>query len=104
MGYSSWRSGSHPSSSPGALIVFRGVGLLMTEGSPISLKEGMANVAQFAVLGQGRIFGQVPVQVLIFLAVAVAGSLLLTRSRFGFHVYAVGGSPTASRLAGSTYR
>ncbi|WP_271985633.1 ABC transporter permease [Pseudoclavibacter terrae] len=84
----------------GTLSMFRGISLLLTEGSPISLNESMANVAQFAVIGQGKLFEQVPVQVLIFLAVIVAGVILLTRSRFGFHVYAVGGSPTASRLAG----
>lgn len=84
----------------GTLSVFRGVSLLLTEGSPISLKEGLANIDQFAVIGQGRLFGQVPVQAVIFLAVAIAGVLLLTRSRFGFHVYAIGGSPTAARLAG----
>lgn len=84
----------------GTLSVFRGISLLMTEGSPISLKEGLANIDQFAVIGQGRLFGQVPVQAVIFLAVAVAGVLLLARSRFGFHVYAIGGSPSAARLAG----
>lgn len=84
----------------GTLSVFRGISLLMTEGSPISLKSGLANIDQFAVIGQGRLFGQVPVQAVIFLAVVVLGVLLLTRSRFGFHVYAIGGSSTAARLAG----
>lgn len=84
----------------GTLSAFRGLSLLLTEGSPISLREGLANIDQFAVLGQGKILGQIPAQAVIFLVIAILGAVLLTRTRFGFHVYAVGGSPTTSRLAG----
>ncbi|MBA0052575.1 ABC transporter permease [Streptomyces sp. AJS327] len=38
--------------------------------------------------------------VLAFVAVCVVFHLLLTRTRFGRHVYAVGGNPTAARLSG----
>jgi ribose transport system permease protein len=84
----------------GTLSVFRGVSLLMTEGNPISLKEAQPNVAQFAVLGTGKLGGQLSAQAAIFLVVAVLGALLLSRTRFGYHVYAVGGSQTAARLCG----
>lgn len=50
-------------------------------------------------LAQGDI-GPIPKAVLLFLVVAVAIHLLLSRTQFGRHVYAVGGNLEASRLAG----
>lgn len=42
----------------------------------------------------------VPMSVVIFLAIAAAGALVLNTTRFGQHVFAVGGNPRAARLAG----
>jgi ribose transport system permease protein len=84
----------------GTLSVFRGISLLMTDGNPISLNQSDPNVSQFSVLGTGKVAGGVSVQTCIFVAVAIVGGLLLSRSRFGYHVYAVGGSATAARLCG----
>ncbi|SDO20445.1 monosaccharide ABC transporter membrane protein, CUT2 family [Nakamurella panacisegetis] len=42
----------------------------------------------------------VPVQVLVFLVVAVIGWIVLNRTTFGRRTYAVGGNPEAARLAG----
>jgi ribose transport system permease protein len=50
-------------------------------------------------LAQGEI-GPVPKAVVIFLLVAGLCHLLLSRTQFGRYVYAVGGNPEASRLAG----
>ncbi len=47
----------------------------------------------------GRVLG-VPVLVIIFALVAVAGWLLLNRTTFGRRTLAVGGNPEAARLAG----
>lgn len=41
-----------------------------------------------------------PVPALVMIAVVLAGGFLLARTRFGRHVYAVGGNEEASRLAG----
>ncbi|QIS17519.1 ABC transporter permease [Nocardia terpenica] len=38
--------------------------------------------------------------VLAFVAVCVVGQLVLAKTRFGRHIYAVGGNPTAARLSG----
>ncbi len=43
---------------------------------------------------------QIPVQVFYFLGVALIASLVLSRTRFGRHIYAVGGNDTAARLSG----
>jgi ribose/xylose/arabinose/galactoside ABC-type transport system permease subunit len=42
----------------------------------------------------------VPIVVPIALAIVWLGTLMLDRTRFGLHIYAVGGNPEAARLAG----
>lgn len=84
----------------GTLSVFRGVTLLVSDGTPISLPTGDANLDQFALLGQGRLFSVVPMQLVLFVVVALVAATILSRTRFGFNVYAVGGSPEAARLSG----
>ncbi|MFJ3671460.1 ABC transporter permease [Streptomyces sp. NPDC090106] len=84
----------------GTLSVFRGVALLISDGAPISLSSSQPGVAEFNLLGQGRLFGVVPMQFVFFAAVAAIGVVLLARSRFGFNTYAVGGNQEAARLVG----
>ncbi len=84
----------------GTLSVYRGVALLLSGGAPISLPSGDPNVAEFSLLGQGKLFGLVPMQLIIFALVAVVGMIVLSRSRYGFNTYAVGGSTEAARLCG----
>jgi ribose/xylose/arabinose/galactoside ABC-type transport system permease subunit len=55
--------------------------------------------AGFTFVGLGRI-GPVPVAVLIFAAVVAITWIILRRTTFGQHIYAVGGSRDASYLAG----
>ncbi|MFI9638767.1 ABC transporter permease [Micromonospora sp. NPDC051925] len=84
----------------GTLSVYRGVTLLLSGGSPISLSANDPNVAEFNLLGQGKLFGLLPMQLVIFALVAVLGTIVLSRSRYGFNTYAVGGSAEAARLCG----
>jgi ribose transport system permease protein len=53
----------------------------------------------FNWIGSGRLSG-VPVPIILMLAVYVALSVVLARTHFGRHVYAVGGNAEASRLIG----
>jgi ribose transport system permease protein len=53
----------------------------------------------FSHLGD-RIFGVLPVSALVFLVVGVVASVLLNATRFGRHVFAVGGNERAARLSG----
>ena len=55
--------------------------------------------AEFQVLGYGSI-GPIPYSVLLFLAVVVIAWFLLRYTRFGHHLYAVGGSEETARLSG----
>lgn len=84
----------------GTLSVYRGVALLLSDGAPISLSASTPGVADFNLLGQGELFGVLPMQLVIFAVVAIAGMVVLARSRYGFNSYAVGGSAEAARLCG----
>lgn len=53
----------------------------------------------FGSLGNGAIAG-VPYSIILLVAVVALGTLLLHRTSFGRSLYATGGSPAASRLAG----
>jgi ribose transport system permease protein len=83
----------------GTLSIFRGTALLMTNAAPISLDRAIPNIGQFTRLGTSRP-GGIPMQLLIMIGVALVGGFLLHATRFGFHVYAVGGSREAARLCG----
>ncbi len=78
----------------GGMSAFRGAALLFAAGGPISGFQ-----PDFAWWGQGKI-GPVPVPVIIFLGCAVIAHIVLSKTRFGRRVYAVGGNPEAARLSG----
>jgi inositol transport system permease protein len=78
----------------GGMSVFRGAALLFAAGGPISGFQ-----PDFTWWGQGRILS-VPVPVIIFLVAAVIAHIVLSYTRYGRRVYAVGGNPEAARLAG----
>jgi ribose transport system permease protein len=83
----------------GTLSIFRGLALLITNAAPISLNDSDPNVAAFSYLGTGRVLG-IPMQLVIMVMVFIVGGFALRFTRFGFHVYAVGGSREAARLCG----
>jgi ribose transport system permease protein len=83
----------------GTLSVFRGVALLSTNAAPINLDASEHNIDQFSLIGTGTWLG-IPMQLVIMIAVAGIGGFVLRYTRFGYHVYAVGGSREAARLCG----
>jgi D-xylose transport system permease protein len=54
-------------------------------------------------LEPGRYAG-IPIPVLIFLAIALAGAFLTQNTTFGRYLYAIGGNPDAARLSGINIR
>ena len=78
----------------GGLTVFRGLALLFSGGQPISTFTD-----EYNFWGKGMI-GPVPVPVIIFLTFAVLAGIALRFTRYGRHVYAVGGNQEAARLSG----
>ena len=88
----------------GMMSVVRGTALLITNGQPVTINESYGAdpkaLEVFYYLGQGRILDVVPMQLVFFLAVALVGGILLSRTIYGFRVYAVGGSDKAARTSG----
>lgn len=82
----------------GMMSVARGAALLFTDGRPVS---GFS--ADFRTLATGRVL-MIPVPVLVTLGVYVVAHLVLTRTRFGRYVYAIGGNEEATRLSGVSVR
>ena len=82
----------------GLMSVARGAALVYTDGRPISGFE-----ASFRWLSTGR-FLEIPAPVLVTVLVYVAFHVVLTRTRFGRYVYAIGGNEEATRLSGVSVR
>ena len=78
----------------GSQLICRAAAQLYTNAYPIpELKPS------FKVLGQGNIAG-FPVIVLIFIIFAAISGFMLTQTRFGKNIYAIGGNDAAARVAG----
>ena len=76
------------------MTIWRGAAFVTTEGRPI-----WELPPDFGILGGGRLIG-VPIPSVVMVVVYVASHIVLTRTRFGRYVYAVGGNIEAARLAG----
>ncbi len=89
--------------------IARGIALLLNDKLPVSLLDlnggSFGDPRPFSLLwfGNGRIFG-IPVSVYIFVAIAIAGWIVLNRTRYGRYVVAVGGNREAARIAGVPVR
>ena len=79
-----------------ALSIARGISLLYTGGKPIyNLPRS------FIAIGRGTV-GGIPISFIITLAVFFAAQFILSRTKFGRYVYAIGGNEDAARLSGVT--
>jgi ribose/xylose/arabinose/galactoside ABC-type transport system permease subunit len=81
-----------------------GLSFILAHGRPVALQS-----SDFQNTGIGSFLGgvtsalhlpSIPVPVIWMLAIIVAASVLLTRTRFGRYVFAIGGNEEAARLAG----
>ncbi|HEY5573058.1 MAG TPA: ABC transporter permease [Anaerolineales bacterium] len=88
----------------GMMSVVRGTALLVTDGKPVTVNESFGAdpevLKTFYFLGQGRLFNVIPMQLVFFIIVILLGWLLLSRTVFGFRIYAVGGNDRAARVSG----
>lgn len=81
-------------------IATLGVGLVLKGILNASFETFVGAVPRsFQTLGYGAI-GPMPISILVLLAVTAVSAFVLSRTRFGAHLYAVGGSEIASRLSG----
>ncbi|PYS94281.1 MAG: ribose ABC transporter permease [Acidobacteria bacterium] len=79
----------------GAMGVYRGVALLITDGKAV-----VGLPPRFGYLAEGNLFGLVPVPLLVVVLVALATQFLLVSTRTGRYCYAIGSNVEAARYAG----
>jgi len=88
----------------GSLSIVRGLALIITDGQPVTVNARQGALPdvlnQFTFIGQGYLFGQIPMQLVFFIVIALIGGFILAKTTFGFRVYAVGGSQKAARVSG----
>lgn len=76
------------------MTIFRGATLVFTNGIPISkLPEKFVNI------GNGKI-GFMPIPVIITVIVFIIAVYILSQTRFGRYLYALGGNEDSARLSG----
>jgi putative xylitol transport system permease protein len=80
------------------MAIARTAALIITDGQPVSgLDSG------FQWIG-GGFLGPIPIPVILFVVLAVIADLVLSRTRFGRHVYAVGGNEESAQKVGIPVR
>ncbi len=79
----------------GAMSIYTGLGLTYSKGHPII---GTPEMLRF--IGQGKVFGVIPFQAILFISVAIIIAIILKYTPFGRYTYAIGGNPEASKLSG----
>jgi ribose transport system permease protein len=77
-----------------ANVILQGLILVLTGGSPSPTAPDLIKF-----LSVGRI-GGIPVIALIWLALALVATVLLSKAAFGRHLYALGTSPTVAEFSG----
>lgn len=75
-------------------MIARGLALLYTGG------QNILQIGDYNVLGQGKVFGVIPVPVLFLIGITVIIWYILNQTRLGRSVYAIGGNEEAAVAAG----
>ncbi len=78
----------------GMMTIARGFAYIYSNGRPVSTLS-----PEFLWIGGGDISG-IPVPIIVFGIVILLTHLMLNYTRFGRHVYAIGGNETAARVSG----
>lgn len=78
----------------GMMTVARGFALIFSSGKPIS------NINPFFNVIGGRLWGVIPVPVVIYAAVIAVSAVILNYTRFGKSVFAIGSNSTAAEISG----
>lgn len=77
------------------MSIFQGISYLISES-----KTYHNLPAEFIYLGQGRLFGWLPLNVVIMIVLILIVGFVMSRTSMGRKVYAAGDNPEAARLAG----
>lgn len=79
------------------MLIARGWALGYNEGRPMAISETQT---LFLHLGNGRVAGLLPVPVAVMLIVFLIASIVLHFTRFGRHLFSIGGNYEAAHLSG----
>lgn len=79
----------------GTMAIFQGISYLISES-----KTYHNMPKSFMYIGQGKILGAVPLNVVIMIVVVVIAGFVMHKTSIGRKVYAAGDNPEAGRLAG----
>lgn len=79
-----------------SMTALRGLTLVISDGRPISIHS---HAQLFGFIGSGSLLG-IPVPVILMLFIFAVMYYVLTNTRFGRYIYAIGGNEEATRLSG----
>ena len=79
----------------GTMAIFQGISYLISDSKSI---RGLPD--SFMYLGQGRLFGVIPVNVILMIVIVVIVAVIMSMTSVGRKIYACGDNPEAARLAG----
>ncbi|MDR3211330.1 MAG: ABC transporter permease [Planctomycetota bacterium] len=83
----------------GSMQIARGLALLLNLGKPISRFP-----SELGLIMNAKVVGRMPVSVLYVFVLYFFMAVVMSRTRFGRHIYAFGGNPNAARLSGVRVR
>jgi len=84
-----------------AFIATLGAQLICRAAAKIFTTRPVSNLSSsYRFLGSGKLFGVIPMIIVVFLIVFAAALFILTQTRFGKSLYAIGGNDQAARVAG----
>ncbi len=85
----------------GTLMIYRGVALVISGGWPKSLDViGVSGNFVIKALGQGRLFGIIPIPIFWFIAIVIICWIVLAKTTHGFKNFATGGNIEAAKISG----
>ena len=87
--------------------IMRGLMLILSTGTPLSIVAKLNDAPVFKALGQGQLFGkganfptQLPIQVIIFLVIAIVADYVVRHSSAMRVVFYTGSNPKAAEYSG----
>ncbi|WP_323706545.1 ABC transporter permease subunit [Mammaliicoccus sciuri] len=78
------------------MTIVRGLTLVVTDGNPIT---NLGDSYMFQLFGKGYFFG-IPVPAVTMIIVFIILAIILQKTTFGRHTYAIGGNEVASKISG----
>lgn len=87
----------------GTMNLFRGLAYTLTNARNIVLMSS-SDAKVFMAIGQTRLFGLIPIPMLVMILMFVSCYIVLKFTKYGREVYAVGANPRAAHLCGINVR